>query len=332
MIVRHGEIYCAQGDREQLKGMPRYVLKRYEAISRTLAREPFHITRRRAACIARVSLRHFYRILKRFLKEGIPGLVHKDRNPKTRPNETPLDIQEKVLAVRWNTGFGPRNIADLVNESLRREEREKQLHPSVVYNILRRHGEVKEERRFQRKWKFFEWGHPDRLLQVDLTKLNGVPILTILDDHTRKGWSLALPNMKDKTVVRGMKKLIRHKFDNLLTDNGSQFSRKNSEIRKYCEEFVREKHIWTSVHHPQTMGKLSAYQKGLKRFLRHRMGRSRRLRDLNHWIQVYENWYNNGKYHSSIGTVPEKKYSGQVDSRWYEKLVKELKLGEVLTV
>ena len=57
-----------------------------------------------------------------------------------------------------------------------------------------------------------------------------------------------------------MKKLLKIRYDNLLTDNGPQFSRKNRVIREYCEKYINEKHIWTSVHHPQTMGKLSAFQ------------------------------------------------------------------------
>ena len=68
-----------------------------------------------------------------------------------------------------------------------------------------------------------------------------------------------------------MTKLHIQKYDSLLTDNGSQFSRKNSVMKKYCKQYLREKHIWTSVHHPQTMGKLSNAQKGLKRFLIYRL-------------------------------------------------------------
>lgn len=129
-----------------------------------------------------------------------------------------------------------------------------------------RNGEIEIEVRLQKKWKFFEWGHPNHLIQADLTKFNGVPILTMEDDYSCKGWSFALPNMKDKTVIKGTKHLIEEKFGNLLTDNGSQFSRRNSEIRKYCGEFVRGKHIWTGVHHSQTMGKLSAYQTRIETF------------------------------------------------------------------
>ncbi|MDG6225195.1 MAG: hypothetical protein QCI82_06745, partial [Candidatus Thermoplasmatota archaeon] len=143
-------------------------------------------------------------------------------------------------------------------------------------------------------------------------------------------WAVALPDQTDKTVIEGMKRLVRERYDNLLTDNGSQFSRKNARMRRYCEEFLNEKHIWSSVHHPQTLGKLSAYQKGLKRFLRHQLIGSRDRSRINHWIGVYNDWYNNGKYHSVIGCVPEDRYSGQVDGNWYVKLVKALKLENVL--
>ena len=129
-----------------------------------------------------------------------------------------------------------------------------------------------------------------------------------------------------------MKKLVNERYDNLLTDNGSQFTRKNSVMRKYCEKNLNEKHIWTSVHHPQTMGKLSAYQKALKRFLRHQMGVSRNRTRINYWISVFNGYYNNGKHHSSIGSVPEKRYSGKIDDNWYVKLVKALKLESVLTI
>ncbi|MFO8050768.1 MAG: hypothetical protein R6V01_03620 [Thermoplasmatota archaeon] len=152
------------------------------------------------------------------------------------------------------------------------------------------------------------------------------------DDHSRKGWAIALPEQRDVTVVDGMKNLVNERYDNLLTDNGSQFSRNNSRMRKYCEEHLNEKHIWTSVHHPQTMGKLSAYQKALKRFLRHRLGRSRNRRNINYWIKVFNIWYNNGKQHSSTGSAPEERYSGRNDDNRYVKLVKALKLETVLTI
>jgi hypothetical protein len=116
-----------------------------------------------------------------------------------------------------------------------------------------------------KEYKSFERDKPDELVQADLTRFNGLPILTMEDDHSRKVWVARLENETDDTVVDGMKHLHEQKYDSLLTDNGSQFSRRNSVMEKYCNVL---KHIWTSIHHPQTMGKLSSGQKrGLKRFL-----------------------------------------------------------------
>jgi hypothetical protein len=75
------------------------------------------------------------------------------------------------------------------------------------------------------------------------------------DDHFRKLWAARLDNETDNNVVDSMKHLHIQEYDSLLTDNGSQFNRKNSTMRRYCDQYLTGKHIWTSIHHPQqTMG------------------------------------------------------------------------------
>jgi hypothetical protein len=76
------------------------------------------------------------------------------------------------------------------------------------------------------------------------------------DDHFRKLWAARLDNDTDDNVVDAMKRPPNQKYDSLLTDNGSQFNRKNSTMRRYCDQYLTGKHIWTSIHHPQTMGNL----------------------------------------------------------------------------
>jgi len=204
------------------------------------------------------------------------------------------------------------------------------LKPKRIYRILVRRGVIEAERRALHDWRHFEWGHPNRLIQADLTNFNGHPILTTEDDHSRRGWALRLANAKDKTVVRGLEKLLRMRYDNLLTDNGSQFSRKNRVMKQYCEKNLDEKHIWSSVHHPQTLGKLSAFQKSLKRFLFHSVGSSTDRKLIDHFISVFVHWYNNGRYHRGIKNYPEVRYSGKRDEDWYTALVKGLNLEELL--
>lgn len=331
LYIHHGEIYLDKSHVQIIRKEPIYVQKRYRAVVIVLSKISNEKQVKAARSIG-VSKRQFHRILKRFKEEGIPGLRHRSRRPKNSPNKTPDWLEEIVVKVREETGFGSNYISLMVNISLENQGKRKRMNPRTVTRILSRRGIIETEKRIKKDWRRFEWGHPNRLIQADLTLFNGIPILTTEDDHSRKGWAIRLTDRKDKTVVRGLKKLLKFRYDNLLTDNGSQFSRKNKVIREYCENHINGKHIWTSIHHPQTMGKLSAFQKGLKRFLFHKLRDSREIHQIDYFIDVYLHWYNNGRFHSAIETYPEERYSGQRNKEWFEHLVKSLKLEEVLVL
>ena len=331
MYIFNGELYLKKEHIQLLKNEPEYVKKRYHAVAKAVSSKN-NIIREKAAHDLGIGMRQFRRLLKRFQDEGMQGLRYKSKRPHRSPNKTPKWLEELVVKVREKTGFGSFHISQIVNISLENQGRMEQTVPRTVSRILVRRGIIESEKRAKNEWKRFEWGRPNRLVQTDLTKFNGIPILTMEDDYSRRGWAIRLVNQRDTTVVKGMKKLLKIRYDNLLTDNGSQFSRKNKVIREYCEAHINEKHIWTSVHHPQTMGKLSAFQKGLKRFLYHNLGVSRDIHEIDHYIDVYVHWYNNGKYHSAIDTYPEERYSGYRDLEWYDHLVKSLKLEEILVM
>jgi hypothetical protein len=186
MIVVRGDIYLEQGHIDALKTEPEYVRERYRAVAQTLIPKPFSIKRKTAADMIKRSLRQLYRIVGRFLKEGISGLRFKSKRPKNSPNKTPAYIENQISAVREATGFGSKPITALVNESRKRDSNPKMLYPSLVHNIIVRKGHIEQEKRIQTEWKHFEWGHPNRLIQADLTDFNSVPILTMEDDHSRK--------------------------------------------------------------------------------------------------------------------------------------------------
>jgi hypothetical protein len=326
-------VYLAEGDISLLRNEPVYVKRRYRAVARTLASDLVRIPRAQAAQMLGLSKRQLQRIVRRFRDEGIPGLRLRSRRPHTPPrNKTPPDIEGRIVEVRKATGFGSEQLATIVNESMRVENRDddKRVTDTTCYNILARNGLVEAERRGMKRYKSFEWGHPDELIQSDLTTFNGIPLLTIEDDHSRRGWAMSVEDEKDQTVTDGMVELHPKEYENLLTDNGSQFSRKNSVMRRYCEEHITGKHIWSSVHHPQTLGKLSNFQKGLKNFLRHRLGWSRDRKAIDECIEAYLVWYNNGKRMSTTKCYPEERYSGNRNKEWYEKLVRFLKLDDVL--
>lgn len=331
MYIYRGEIYLKKSHVHLLREEPKYVKERYHAIVTTLS-PVGRVKRQKAAHSIGMSKRQFQRVIKRFHEEGISGLRHKSRKPYNTPNKIPTWLEDMIVKVREETGFGPLPISSIINISLEKQSRPERINPRTITRVLTRRGIIESEKRARREWKRFEWGHPNRLIQTDLTPFNGIPILTMEDDHSRKGWAIRLTNRKDKTVVKGMKKLLKIRYDNLLTDNGSQFSRRNRVMREYCDKHINEKHIWTSLHHPQTLGKLSAFQKGLKRFLFHKLGSSRDIHQIDYYIDVYVHWYNNGKYHSAIDTYPELRYSGLRDTEWYNRLVKSLKLEDILAI
>lgn len=49
-----------------------------------------------------------------------------------------------------------------------------------------------------KEYRSFERDKPDKLVQADLTRFNGIPILTMEDDHSRKFWAVRLENETTK--------------------------------------------------------------------------------------------------------------------------------------
>lgn len=189
MIIVRGEVYLEEGHIEELRAEPEYVRKRYRAVARTLATDLVRITREEAARMIGRSRRQLQRIVRRFREEGIPGLRFRSRAPHATPrNKTPPDVERRVVEVRKATGFGSEQLATIVNESLRVESGNNGLTvtDTTCYNILARSRLVEAERRMRKKYRSFEWGHPDELIQSDLTSFNGLPILTLEDDHSRR--------------------------------------------------------------------------------------------------------------------------------------------------
>jgi len=330
-VLIQGELYFKREHFQALLNEEQYVRDRYHAIA--LADTPESSLSKRALAI-KIGLkpRQFNRLIERYKKDGIAGLRRQSRRPLNSPNRTFSWIEDMIVKVRKKTGFGEFHIAVLVNKCLEIRKVPIRVNKITVYRVLVRKGVIAAEKLAKIKWRHFEWGHPNRLIQADLTTFNGIPILTTEDDHSRKGWAMRLADSKDLTVVKGLKALLNMRYDNLLTDNGGQFNRRNANMNRYCEENINEKHIWSSIHHPQTLGKLSAFQKALKGFLFQTMGKSRDKARMDHNIEVFVHWYNNGRHHQGIDNYPEIRYSGKRDDDWYINLVKGLKLEEVLTV
>ena len=116
------------------------------------------------------------------------------------------------MEVRKATGFGSSQIALIVNESLSQEGSTRRTTDTTCYNVLARNGLVEAGQGIQ----VVRMGPPGRAGPVRPD--NDFPLLTMEDDHSRKGWATRL---EDDAVVCGMKAIHPDKCENLLTEASS---------------------------------------------------------------------------------------------------------------
>jgi hypothetical protein len=118
---------------------------------------------------------------------------------------TGLSKLEKPLVL------GSEQLANIVNVFKHRTQVWSSISKTTAYNILTRHSLVDAEKKLFKEYKSFERDKPDELLQSDITRFNGVPILTMEDDHSRKLWAARLDNETDDNVVDLMKRFCTTK-------------------------------------------------------------------------------------------------------------------------
>ncbi|MGY4706614.1 helix-turn-helix domain-containing protein [Candidatus Bipolaricaulota sp. J31] len=133
----------------------------------------------RRLSISRNTVRKWVR---RYGEEGEAGLLDRSRRPKRSPRKTPKEVEDQVLKLREERGWGRRRIAHALG-----------LAEGTVRHILRRNL-PEGERRKRRKRKVFyparwtwEEEEPFRLAQVDTKDILDKGTLgTALWDHIRK--------------------------------------------------------------------------------------------------------------------------------------------------
>lgn len=91
-----------------------------------------------------VSRKTGYKIVSRYVEQGVDGLKDQSRAPHKHSNATSPKMVRRILAVRKTYGWGGRKIVDYLG---RRPNRVGLPAPSTVDEILRRHGLVKSRRR-----------------------------------------------------------------------------------------------------------------------------------------------------------------------------------------
>jgi len=252
----------------------------------------------------------------------------RSRRPRHSPNQTPAQIEERILAIRdahpqWN--------ARKVRRVLQRELDEVPA-ASTVGAILLRNGRISEAASAAAHiWQRFEHRAPNDLWQMDFkghfpTAGGRCHPLTVLDDHSR--YALVLEACRNESGATVREHLIaafrRYGMPvRINVDNGRPWGNPDgsrwTELTVWLlERGVRTSH--SSPYHPQTNGKDERFHRSLKA----EVTGNRWFSSLEEAARAFDAWrvvYNHERPHEAIGlSVPADRYQPAV--RAYPEIVR----------
>jgi transposase InsO family protein len=256
-----------------------------------------------------ISRKTGYKWLRRAAVDGL--LTDRSRRPKFSPTSTSPEVEERLLQVRDQHGWGPRKIrAYLVNT-------QGLTLPSVrtVANILTRCGRIKSPELKLQASQFFERPLPNQLWQCDFkgpleVERRRVFPFAAIDDHSR--FAVALRACFDVSMASAWDALwdAFGEFglpDAILCDNafGSNVPHVPG-VSWFESQLFRLgiQPIHGRPYHPQTQGKIERFNGTLERELWPHIRRD----SLSHFDAGLIRWrahvYNSTRPHEALGDLP----------------------------
>lgn len=204
-------------------------------------------------------------------------LFPQKRGPRWKARRTSHEVELAVFNERQK-GLNRHEICAVLRPLLKN----KTPSPSGVYKILKRHNlnrlmpKMKEEKRRIIKERAGELGHLDcHYLSRDLivSEKKRYFLVCLIDSYSRLAWAEVVEDVKSLTVMFAALKAINwltveHKirFEEILTDNGSEFNGQKSKLTHPFERMLMElgiKHRYTKPYRPQTNGKVERFWRTL---------------------------------------------------------------------
>lgn len=285
----------------------------------------------------------FYKWFNRYKLYGNNGLCNIIHKLPAMPNQTPLDVEMKILEfIESYPSYGPLRIS---NELMKKGITVK---PSAVYNVLKRHNlnerklrlehirikhnVVKDKSDLERakelsKTRSLNTKHPGDVIGMDVFYvgcLKGVGRIyqyTACDTYASFSWAKLYT---DKGALSACDFLI-HVYNNsldvqvksVITDNGKEFTTHHKSKKHSFERLLNElniKHRLTKVRHPWTNGSVERFQRTvLEEFYQVTFRKKiyKYLEELNDDLNKYINHYNYKRTHQgkrTNGRVPAELY------------------------
>lgn len=264
-----------------------------------------------------ISRKTGYKWLARYRANPECALVEHSRRPQHTPGRTEESLEQEVLSVRAEYGWGAQKIHDYLLRCREAAGLATRL-PSerTIGNILRRHGKIVIKTGGEPvPVQFFERSQPNELWQCDFkgpleVERRKVHPFTILDDHSR--YLLALRTCLDVTMHSAWEVLWQTFGEyglpqGLLCDNafGTQFTTIPS-LSWFESQLIRLgiQPLHGRPYHPQTQGKVERLHGTLEREVWPHVDRSLIASfdlDVNRWRTKV---YNVLRPHESLGGHP----------------------------
>ena len=265
-----------------------------------------------------ISRSTFYEWYRRYLSEGFEGLKPKVPDRKLFWNKIPDEERNKVVELALDkTDLSPRELAYHITDNLDwfisessvlRILKERGLITSPAWIVMAAADEFKDKTTgIHQQW------------QTDFTYFKIIGwgwyfLATVMDDYSRYiiTWELC-KNMESADAKRVVGEALKEtglETDNrprLLSDNGSCY------ISQEFKKFINDEHmghVRGAPYHPQTQGKIERYHRTMKNVVK--LENYFFPDDLRAKLAEFVDYYNNKRYHESLGNVtPADVYFGR---------------------
>ncbi|WP_434967072.1 IS481 family transposase [Janibacter indicus] len=272
-----------------------------------------------------------HRWINRFREHGDDGLVDRSSRPHHSPRQTPVEVEERIVAIRREQRRGQDWIGPELGVPAR-----------TVSRVLRRHGVpylrecdplTGEVIRASKTTAVrYERDRPGELVHVDVKKVGKIPdgggwkahgramgstsakkkarigydyVHSMVDDHSRLAYSEILPDEKGTSCSGFIRRAAAYfaghgitRIERVMTDN--HFSYKNShDVRAVLDE-LGAKHKFIKPHCPWQNGKVERFNRTLQTEWAYRQvftSNQQRAAALAPWLEHY----NTERRHTALG-------------------------------
>lgn len=265
---------------------------------------------------------------RRYQQAGrLAELAERSRRPHHSPTRTAAAVEQRVLALREESGWGAKKLQVLL-----RDEQGLMLPVRTIHRILERHGRVRDDVHGPAPTRF-ERSAPNQLWQMD-TK-GKYPLrdgechaLSILDDHSRYAVGVyALGELRTAQAYPCLVETFRRYGlpEAMLMDRGTLWWSPHNGwgLTRLSVRLIEQGMglIYGRVAHPQTQGKVERFHRTLGAALRHR-GVPQRLEEWPAVLAEFRHTYNQRRPHEALGMQrPVERY--QPSPRPYQERPRE---------